>query len=60
MVMKETIIVKRVCSQCKHFRVWDDNITDCYLGRTIEHRKAQGGLTTCQFWEAKHQAEKPH
>lgn len=53
MVMKETIIVKRVCSQCKHFRVWDHNITDCYLGRTIEHRKAQGGLTTCQFWEAK-------
>ncbi len=53
MVMKETIITKRLCSQCKHFLTWDERITDCELGRTIEHRKAQGGLTTCQFWEAK-------
>lgn len=53
MVIKETIIEKRLCSQCKHFLIWDGHITDCYLGRYIEHRKAQGGLTTCQFWEAK-------
>ena len=53
MVIKESIIEKRVCGQCKHFLYWDERITECGMGRTIEHRKAQGGLTTCQFWEAK-------
>lgn len=52
-MIKETIITKHVCSQCKHFLSFDRNITDCRRGRTIEHRKAKGGLTDCYFWEAK-------
>lgn len=51
-MIKEAIIKKKLCRDCKHYLIWDGNITDCFMGRTVEHRKAQGGLTDCNFWES--------
>lgn len=46
------IIEKNLCSNCKNFNYYDEDVTACELGRTKEFQ-ADGSLTTCEFWESK-------
>ena len=44
--------VKTLCKQCKNFNHYGEDITTCELGRVKEFQ-TDGGLTTCEYWEAK-------
>lgn len=43
------------CPACKHHHYFDDEISECKMGRHTEHRKAEdnGGLCECEYWEAR-------
>ena len=51
---EQTIVSMALCTQCKHFTYFDEDITECELGRHTEHSKAckNNYLTTCEYWEA--------
>lgn len=48
----ETITSMALCSQCENFQWFMEDVTACELGRVKEFQ-ADGGLTECEYWEAK-------
>ena len=49
---EETITIKALCSQYKHYQYEDEFLTVCYLGRVKEFNE-DGSITECPYWEAK-------
>lgn len=51
-MIEKKIITNSLCGQCKNFKYFDEEVTDCELGRVKEFQ-ADGGLTECEYWEGK-------